>query len=106
LANTFKSVTYTTTTTIANAYVCPAATTAIIIGAQAANLTTSTVVGFSARISNGAATSTLVANVAIPGSSALGFISGKLVLEAGEYLQANATSASNVNLTLSILEIT
>lgn len=106
MANTFKSVTYTTTTSLANAYVCPAATTAIIIGAQAANLQTTTTVGFSAQISNGVSNSLLISNVGIPGSAALGFISGKLVLEAGEYLQASATSASNVNITLSILEIT
>lgn len=105
MPNTFKSVTYTTTTSLANTYICPSGTTAIIIGAQAANKLT-TPLGFSATTNNGANVSHLASNIAIPGSSALGFISGKLVLEAGEYLQTSATSASNVNITLSILEIT
>jgi hypothetical protein len=102
--NVFKSIYYNTQAAAGNVYVCPSATTAIIIGAQAANkIATST--GLTINLSNTTNTSTMVNNVAIPTNAALGFVSGKLVMEAGEFMQANCTANGDVHITLSVLEI-
>ena len=108
MPNTFKSVYYNTTASLANVYVCPSATTAIVIGAQAANKNTVST-GLTVNLITGAGgaanTSTLANAIAIPTNAALGFVSGKLVFEAGEYMQASSTAAGDVHITLSILEI-
>lgn len=109
MPNVFKSIFSNVTTVMSNVYLCPSATTAIIIGAQAANKTTTTV-SFTAQVSSDAGatvanTAHLANAVAIPTNAALGFVSGKLVLEAGESLMCNAASNSNISVTLSVLEI-
>lgn len=104
MPNVFKSIYYNTTTSAANVYVCPSATTAIIIGAQAANKIASTT-GLTITLSNTVSSSTMVNSVAIPTNAALGFVSGKLVMEAGEFMQANSTANGDVHITLSVLEI-
>lgn len=105
MPNTFRSILVTATTSLSNVYTANSGVTTIVIGAQACNGIGSTVT-LTAKVAN-ATTNTHLANaVAIPPNAALSFISGKLVLETGESLQVSTNSNNNVQITLSLLEIT
>ena len=44
--------------------------------------------------------------MSVPSNAAVGVVAGKLVLEAGDYIQASSTASSLLELSLSMLEIT
>ena len=48
----------------------------------------------------------LAANIPVPVGSATTFLTGKLVLEAGDVLSANANGNNRIDVTLSILQLT
>lgn len=106
MAETFKNVIYSVTDTLAAAYTCPSATTAIIIGAQAANKSNTAAVSLELKVDDGVDDEFLVNNVTIPEDASLAPIAGRLVLEAGDELQAKTGTTGDVALVLSILEIT
>lgn len=106
MPNTFKNARAALTGTAATVYTCPSATTAIILMAQAANVDNTGAVSVTATWYDGADTTHLAKALSIPSNAALNLLSGKLVLEAGDYFSANSTATSKVELTLSILEIT
>lgn len=99
-----KAVLLDTVTTI---YTCPAATKAIVIGCQIVN------VGSSAHdltlswtdASDSAAETHLAQAVPVPDAAAYEPVGGKLVLEAGDTLQGFANTASVLEATVSVLEI-
>ena len=108
MARTYKNARAVLSTTAADVYTCPANTTAIVLQAQIAN-TTSAAAAATVQwtdSSNSAAVTRLMTGTPIPanqGMSAIG--SSKLVLEAGDKIQAYGGTASAIELTLSILEI-
>lgn len=106
MPNTFKSVGRALTNTAATVYTCPSATTAVIILCQAAN-ETSTVepVTVQWRDSSAATTYILANAVQVPVNASLSCVSGKLVLEAGDYIEAFSDASNQIELTLSVLEI-
>ena len=101
--NSFTSVAADVTVTPTTIYTCPTETTAIILLAQATNISTSSsgnITFFSSL--NG--TTELVKDFTIPVGDAGSLLSGKLVLESGQSVGCSANANSVLKLTLSILE--
>jgi hypothetical protein len=107
MANTFKNARLLVQTTAADAYTCPSATTAVVIGVQVANTSTTnenvTVWWTDASASN--AVTNLVKDVTVPGQSSLAPLGGKLVLEAGDKIRASGQVNNRAEVTVSVLEI-
>jgi hypothetical protein len=107
MAETFvnaKAVLLDTDTTI---YTCPSATKAIIIGCQVANVDAATVdleIWWTDASDSNAITH-LGYDISVPAKSAYEPISGKLVLEAGDVLKGLGSIASDLEATVSILEL-
>lgn len=107
MAETFvnaKAVLADSATTI---YTCPAATKAIIIGCQVANIDAAAVdlqIWWTDASDTDAITH-LGYDIVIPPAAAYEPISGKLVLEAGDVLKGLGSVASDLEATVSILEL-
>lgn len=103
--NTFKTVTAQLTTTNDVIYTAPTGITAIILMAQATNITnTSEEVTFSHFDTNSSEETELVKQYEIPVSDASGLVTGKLVVESGNSVKAFSSANSSIKLTLSVLE--
>jgi len=107
MANTFQRVIYDVTTSYATAYTCPSSTTAIVIGFNGANVHASTGSWFSTKtVTTGGGSEAIMANqIEVSINDSFNPIQGKLVLEAGDYIQLQAENASSIEATISILEI-
>lgn len=105
MANTFKAYRAALGASASVVYTVPSATTAIVLMAQAANVDTVTV-PVTATWNDGTNDTHLVKGLEIPAKAAVNLLSGKLVLEAGDTLSANSDATSQVELTISLLEIT
>lgn len=105
MANTFKVYRAALGASASTVYTVPAATTAIVLMAQAANVDTVTV-PVTATWNDGTNDTHLVKALDIPAKAAVNLLSGKLVLEAGDTLSANSDGSNKVELTVSVLEIT
>ena len=108
MAETFKSVNADLSTSAdTSIYQCPASTTAIVILCQVANVdgTNSADVYVDYYDSSTTTAKALAHTVAVPADSSLNPIGGKLVLEAGDQLRAWASAASDLEIVLSVLEI-
>lgn len=108
MAETFRMYNQTLTTANANVYVSPANTTSIVILGQVANIDTSNTAEMYIFATDSGNTSTrfLAKKVPVPAGSATTFLTGKLVLEAGDYITANANVNSGLDVTVSVLQIT
>lgn len=96
-------------TSYAPVYTCPAATTAIVLTAQAANVDGAASADVSAQwLDNSAAdvATRIVETLAVPADAAVNLLDGPVVLEAGDEFQAKASAAGDIELTLAISEIT
>lgn len=108
MAGIFKNFNTDMTTTGETAYTCPASTVAIVLMLQVANVNgiaeaDATVSWTDASASN---KETFIAKVIpLPAGSALGMISGKFVLEAGDIVKTKASATGDLMLTGSVLEI-
>lgn len=103
--NVFKTVTKELTTADSDVYTAPVGNTGIILMAQISNVTTSEAnVTFSHYDSDTTTQTELVKNFPIAGNDANSVITGKMVLEAGQKVKAQASANSTLKLTLSILE--
>ena len=107
MAETFQTVNVALgNTTDAVVYTCPAATTAIVIHCQVANVDGTNAADLNIDMNDGSVVAALVHTLAVPADSAVNPIGGKLVLEAADELRAWAGAASDLEMTLSLLEIT
>ena len=107
MANTFKNGRAAATASLATVYTVPAATTSIVLLAQATNVTTGAqAVTFCWYDASGTVKTELVKLLSVPEKAAVGLIAGKLVLETGDYLQVQSTASSLIELSISVLEIT
>jgi hypothetical protein len=106
MANTFKNIRYAVTTSMADVYTVPSATTAIVIGCQAANVDGVANADLTLVVDVGGTDTHLVRTVVVPADASLAPIAGKLVLETGHKLQAEANANGDIELVVSILEIT
>ena len=105
MANTFKNVLYEATSSLSTFYTTPAGTTTVVIGCQASNKPSLASVAITVALDDGVTTENLVNQVIIPANASLGVISGKLVMEAGDELQATTGVTGDVAIVLSVLEI-
>ena len=108
MAETFKSVNADLGTSAdASIYQCPSSTTAIVILCQVANVdgTNAADVYVDYYDSSTTTAKALAHTVAVPADTALNPIGGKLVLEAGDQLRAWASAASDLEIVVSVLEI-
>ena len=86
-------------------YTCPASKIAVVIHCQVANVDGTNAADVSIDHNDGSTTAALVSTLSVPADSAVNPIGGKLVLEAADELRAWAGAASDLELTLSVLEI-
>lgn len=105
MPNTFKNVLYPVTNSLSTFYTTPASTTTVVIGMQATNVDNTAPVDISIQVDDGVGTSMLVDEIAVPAYASLNCLAGKLILESGDVLKAVSTNNSDVELTMSILEI-
>lgn len=110
MAEVFKSVVSAGVgTSSASVYTCPASTTTVVIGCMLANraspLTTINVDVTLAK--SGGATVNVVKNVQVFTGASLSLAgeNNKIVLEAGDVLSVQSDTATSVDVTMSILEI-
>ena len=107
MAQTFKNARAVLADTATTVYTCPAGTTAIVIGCQVANVDTSAVdlqIWWTDSSDTDAITH-LGYNVSIPSKAAYEPINGKLVLQAGDAIKGLGSVASDLEATVSILEL-
>ena len=101
--NVFKTVNYIAPTSPVGIYTAPIGYSGVVLMAQAANIdSVSHDVTFSHKRSS--TTTELVKETPIPANDALSMVTGRLVLESGDSLVLSASDASNVKVTVSILE--
>ena len=108
MAEAFKNFKLALGTDSATAYTCPAATTAIVLLLQVSNIDGTNEADASVSwtdSSDSNASTALVDTVPVPAGSALGVLSGKLVLEAGDTIAGLASAASDLVLTGSVVEM-
>jgi hypothetical protein len=105
VANTFKNAKAALGTALADVYTVPSATTAIVIGVHVANIgaTNHTLDMVWTDASDSNAATTLAEAIVVPENAAYEPI-GKLVLEAGDKIRANADASSALEMTVSVLE--
>jgi hypothetical protein len=107
MANTFKVVNVNAPAATAALYTVPAATTAIILQLQAANVGSGThPVNATVVDTSGGTTPYLAKAISVPLNAAIGLVAGKLVLETTDVLAAWSDATSQIDVTVSILEIT
>ena len=107
MAETFKAVNVALGNSAdAVVYTCPGSTTAIVIHCQVANVDGTNAADLNIDHNDGSTTAALVSTLSVPADTAVNPIGGKLVLEAADTLRAWAGAASDLEMTLSILEIT
>ena len=108
MANLFKRYELLLTASFATIYTCPALTTTIVIGMRLANIDGSNLVTGEVKV--GVSGSTIYhTGVATPipvGSALKGIEAEKLVLEAGDIIEAKAGAINDVDMSISIMEIT
>jgi hypothetical protein len=102
MANTFKNYTSASVGTGATTtYTVPSATTAIMMGCNLANRTTSQIA-----VDVQVAGVYLVKGAPIPANSALGVLDGKIILEATDTVVVTSDTASSADVIVSVLEQT
>jgi len=101
--NVFKTVNVVANTSATEIYTAPTGYTGVVLLAQAANIdTTSHDVTFSHKRSS--TVTELTKSTPIPGNDALAMVTGRLVIEPGDKLVLSASDATNIKVTISILE--
>ena len=107
MPNTFKNARGALTNSLVTYYTTPGSTTSIVLLAQLTNVDNSgaqagTVCWYDSSVS---VKTDLVKAISVLANAAVGVIAGKLVLEAGDYIQTSSTASSLLELSLSVLEI-
>jgi len=108
MANTFKVLNWSAAAAAAsNLYTVPAATTTIVLQLQAANVGSGTH-PVSATVKDTTATNTefIAKAISVPLNAAIGLVAGKQVMEATDVLDVYSDGTSQIDVTLSVLEIT
>lgn len=104
----FKNANANLTTTVIDVYTCPANKVAIIHGAQITNVTTTTETNVTVQwtdASNSDKITRIAFDFRLEGKLAFNpLVNTKLVLEAGDKLQALAAAANVCEITLAVLE--
>jgi hypothetical protein len=102
--NRFENVTHSVTDTSTTIYTAPTGFSAIVILAQATNVTANTSNITFAVEESGGNTTFLAYEQSIPSNDAAGLLTGKLVLKPGQSVSAVGSQNNAIQLVLSILE--
>jgi len=107
MANTFKRQTSNSIgSSYTTVYTVPGSTTTVIIGGVVSNTGTGTV-NVEVAVNDGTNDINLTGkDTPIPAGTALSFIDGKVVLQAGDVIKAKGSVAGQLDVMLSIMEIT
>lgn len=94
-------------TSYAEVYACPSATSAVVLMCQVSNVDGVYDADISVKwLDTSATTETRIAEaITVPAKASIGLLDGPLILEAGDSIQAFASAAGDLELTLSIVEI-
>ena len=109
MALTYKNARAAVGTSYATVYTCPAATTAIVLAAQAVNVDGAASADVSAQWLDDSAADVatrIAETMAVPAYNAINLLAGPVVLEANDQFQAKASASGDIELTLAISEIT
>ena len=106
MAETFQTVNVALGNTADAVVYAATGVTAIVIHCQVANVDGTNAADLNIDHNDGSVVAALVSTLSVPADSAVNPIGGKLVLEDGDELRAWAGAASDLEMTLSILEIT
>ena len=102
--NIFKSVTENLSTAPITLYTAPVGYSAIILMAQISNTTGSPATTTVKVVNISTAETSLVTGFEIPGNDSAGILTGKLVLEPGQSIKAEANTVGALQMVMSILE--
>jgi hypothetical protein len=107
MANFFKNARLVLTTSAQDVYEVPAGRVAIVLNCQVANVAGAnrTLTIWWTDSSNADAVTRLASGIVIPGAASFSAIVGKLVLEAGDKIRAEASANTSLETTVSVLEI-
>lgn len=107
MTTAFKNARLALTTSLADIYTCPAGTTAIVTLLHVANVdgTNDADVDIAWYDISAMVTTYLAKTIAIPADASFNAITGKLVLEAGDKIQGKASADSDLELSLSVMEM-
>lgn len=111
MAYAYKSVNTelgaTTDGTVEVIYQCPSATTAVVLLCQVANIDGTNTANVNVTYYDSSQTSNkyLAYTINVPADAAINPIGGKLVLEAGDQLRAWANATGDLDIVLSVVEI-
>jgi hypothetical protein len=100
MANTFKRLLASVSTSESTIYTVPAATTTVVIGFNVANK-----LGTMITVDVTAAGKQMGKTLPVPAGASLGMLDGKLVLEAADTITATADTTDSVDIILSVMEI-
>jgi len=108
MAQEFKNARAVLGDTATDVYTCPAGTVAIVIGAQVANVgaDTNELEFWWTDASASDAVTYLGDKVVVPAAAAYEPVGGKLVLEAGDKLRGLSENDDELEVTVSVLELT
>ena len=102
--NIFRNITADLVTTPTVLYTAPLAYSGIVLMAQISNITGGTVTASMYVQAADLTLTSLITNYQIPGNDALGALSGKLVLQAGQSVVAVAAADNSLQIVMSVLE--
>lgn len=107
MTTAFKNARLALTTSLADIYTCPAGTTSIVTLLHVANVdgTNDADVDIAWYDSSATATTYLAKTICVPADASFNSIEGKLVLEAGDKIQGKASADSDLELSLSVMEM-
>ena len=108
MTTAFKNAKLALTTSLSDVYTCPASTTAIVTLLHVANIDGSDDANVDivwTDSSDSDAATYLAYLIAVPANAAYNALQGKLVLEAGDKIRAKASTASDLALSLSVMEM-
>lgn len=101
--NVFKTYTANLTTSSSTVYTTPTGYTSIVLLAQISNISESTISVTSDFIRSSVPTN-IIKNGLIPKHDAMNIIGGKLILQTGDVLKANASVSGASQMVVSVIE--
>ena len=101
--NVFKSATANLTTVSTSIYTAPTGYTTVLLAAQISNITGSTIQVSANHVRSGNVTN-IISQASIPSNDNIGVVSGKLILQTGDSLYANASANAAAQMIVSVLE--
>lgn len=108
MPDTLKSFNQTLGTSNTTVYTCPSGANSIVTFGQLTNIDGANSADSYVYYTDSASGNTraLVFKTPVPAGAATTFLTGKLMMRPNDYISGRASSASNVDITVSVIEIT